>query len=1147
VFGSARGWLAAQLSAKHRPLIIVCKNRKAAEEIRADLEFFSPEHRTLLYPSWETIPFELVSPAPDIAGLRLRTLYELSHGLAEVVVTSADALLHSVPPKQFIEALTFRVRAGDAATRVEIAQQLENAGYQSVSLVEAPGEVAVHGLVIDVFPAFGRVPLRIEFEDERITSIKEFDPETQRSSGSLTEVVLTPVRESIPLHSRPEWKELLLKGLEHVKDRAAELETPVRELTRITDALAQGSVYPGMEIISSLALQQSASFFDFVPAHASMFILDGIGCQQALDTLDDSIEERAQRLADEHYLFPRREALFLTPAKVFESLERFERFTVDHLEVLDELKDSDQAPVHFRSEANTELTTKLKTKVGTGDGMKPLSDFVTRFRKKGYDVAFVVGSQARAERLQRLLLEIDFDAPSLASSGNQWIAAPHRYPVVILQGHLTDGFSLHEQKLLFIAEHEVFSEKSYRTSRKAKTSLKRLLGTLSLLNNGDHVVHVDYGVGKYCGLLHREVEGSESDFLHIEYADSVLFLPVQNIGKIQKFVAAEGQQPALDKLSSTRWVKTKQKVREQVATLAGDLIKLYASRSIVKGWRFEPFGAEDERFAEQFPFDETPDQLKAIEESLADLAEDKPMDRLVCGDVGFGKTEVAIRAAFKVVQHARQVAVLVPTTILTEQHYQSFINRFQGYPTKLGCLSRFHTAEENKKTLEQLASGELDIIVGTHRLLSRDVVFKDLGLLIIDEEHRFGVKQKEKLKALKKNVDVLTLTATPIPRTLHMSLLGIRDISLISTPPVDRRVIRTYTATYDEALIRDVVLRELQRGGQCFYVHNRVQNIDITTSLLQRLVPEARFGFAHGQMTERQLEPIMRRFMNKELDVLVSTSIIESGIDIPNANTMIIDRADTFGLAQLYQLRGRVGRSSRQAYCYFLIPKTRTLGGEAQQRLKALQALDDLGLGFNLAMRDLEIRGAGNLLGREQSGSVLAVGFELYSKILKEAILNLKGEEVDVRESIDPEIKLGMSAFIPDNYIPDVSERLVLYQRFAAITTMEETDLLIEEVRDRFGPLPKETLNLAELMRLRALLRIYGVVRAEFANKKLLLSFSPQAPVDVQKILALEKREPKRFKFGKALTLSILTTFEVLESPAELLPVVEQVLNEIAR
>ncbi|MCB0311539.1 MAG: transcription-repair coupling factor, partial [Bdellovibrionales bacterium] len=584
-------------------------------------------------------------------------------------------------------------------------------------------------------------------------------------------------------------------------------------------------------------------------------------------------------------------------------------------------------------------------------------------------------------------------------------------------------------------------------------------------------------------------------------------------------------------LGSTRWARTKKKVRESVVSLAGELIKLYAARSVANGYAFEHFNSEDEAFADGFPYDETADQLSAIEETLADMTKQTPMDRLVCGDVGFGKTEVALRAAFKSVQESRQVAVLVPTTVLVEQHYRTFLNRFIGYPIRVGAVSRFYKPAENKATLEQVANGQIDIVIGTHRLLSKDVNFKNLGVLIIDEEHRFGVKQKERLKQMRTSVDVLTLTATPIPRTLHMSMLGVRDISLISTPPTDRRVIKTYITNRDDTLIRDAILREIRRGGQVFFLHNRVQNIDIVTAGLCELVPEARFQFGHGQMSEKELEKIMLDFVDRKFDILVSTTIIESGLDIPNANTILIDRADTFGLAQLYQLRGRVGRSDRQAFCYLLIPNSRSLNVEAEKRLQALQSLDDLGLGFNLAMRDLEIRGAGNLLGKEQSGNVIAVGFDLYTKILKEAVLNLSGKELDLEQTIDPEVKIPINAYLPEPYIPDVSERLVLYQRLSTLSSSEEADKIRVEMEDRFGPLSSEAMNLLGIMRIRSLLKHFGVVRFEATGSKYVLSFSQRASVDPQKIIELVQKEPARYSFSKSYVLSVTRGREASDDP----------------
>lgn len=1145
LYGGAKAWLLSDLKRRHRRIVIVCKDEKSCEELTSDVSFFCGDREIISLPAWETLPFEPVSPQTLISAERLRALHRLRSEESFIGIVSVTALAQRVLPPQFTDRFSFSLLEGQEVSRDELARKLEAAGFLPVSLVEEIGEMAVRGAVVDFFPAGHREPLRVEFEAGRVSKLKYFNPDSQRSTSGAKSILVTPVRERLASGAF-EDASFADSVEEKIKQRAKELETPPREVVVALNALRNASDFPGIELLNVFAFDRLVSVFDYLPSDTTIIVNDEIEIGRNLDAHWELIEERESRLAKEHQLFPRKENLYLPPSEVSEQLRVRSRVFIDQLDILSE--DSKNTLVHhIRTVPNTELAVRSKSKIGTGNALKPLASALSRIRRDDYHVAFVVGSPVRAERLQRLLLDINVDARVPGLNGGEWLASPHRYPIVILQGYLSAGMLLPEQRLAFISENEIFAERSYRRGAGKRTTLKRLMSSLAQLQEGDYVVHVDYGIGIYHGLKHLEVEGMESDFLHIEYADSRLYLPVQNIGKIQKFTAAEGQKPVLDKLGTNTWIRTKQKVKDSVVTLAGDLIKLYATRSVSKGWRFEPQGAEDDRFADGFPFDETPDQLKAIEETLEDMSDDKPMDRLVCGDVGFGKTEVALRAAFKCTQHARQVAVLVPTTILVEQHRSNFMNRFVGMNVKVGAVSRFYPPAENKRTLDAVANGEIDIIIGTHRLLSQDVRFKDLGLVIIDEEHRFGVKQKEKLKQLKRQVDVLTLTATPIPRTLHMSLLGIRDISVISTPPNDRRVIRTYVAEHSDSLIRDTILRELQRGGQCFVVHNRIEGIDLFTADLQTLVPEARFQFAHGQMNESELENIMQRFLKREIDVLVSTTIIESGLDIPNANTIVIDRADTFGLAQLYQLRGRVGRSTRQAYAYLIIPQTRKLGAEAQQRLKALQSLDDLGLGFNLAIRDLEIRGAGNLLGKEQSGNVLAVGFELYTKILKEAVLNLKGEELALEESVDPEVKLGLHAFIPDVYIPDVSERLVLYQRLASIASDSEAAELSSEIEDRFGPLPLETTNLVELMRYRAMLKRFGVLKAEVIKSKLLLTLSPRSPVDPARIVKLVQESPEKFKFSRGQALSVTLEKERPETPNEVYALTDLVLKRIRK
>lgn len=1150
--GSACGWYISSLLAECPRAVIVCKDRRAADELVDDLHFYAGPGSGSLFPSWETLPMELVSPGTDVSAVRLRAIAAITRGDPFVLVTSAEALVQKLVAIEALEAHSRVLSLNAEASREGLVSSLMDAGFSPARNVAEVGEFSAKGLVVDFFPSTSPYPVRVELRDGAIVRMQLFSPESQRALSDIPQAEILPVRElALPLwHSQ--HRELVVNRL---KERASATGAPPREVEKVLQALEQREEYPGLELLQYLAAPTPLpTLLDILPEDTRIITVDGHQAFRAIEEFCESCRERSARLEEEQLLIP-------CAADVYDDEETICKKLMSRAAVeLSGVHDAapDERVENVRSESTTDLATRMRSAVGSGSAFQPLKEYLDAWRNKGFSIAFSVGSTSRAKRLQDILLDIGTDAPILTTHAQGWIQAPRRAAVTIIVGHLSSGCRLPNAKLCFVSENEVFSERSYRSSSVPKLSAKRLLSALSLLKEGDYIVHIDYGIGVYHGLRHVTVEGVLGDFLQIEYSDSRLYLPAHQIGKIQKFVATEGQQPHVDKLGSTRWFRTKKKIRDSIVTLAGDLIRLYASRSVAKGWRFEPEGAEDERFADSFPFDETPDQRKAISETLTDLATDKAMDRLVCGDVGFGKTEVAIRAAFKCAQHARQVAVLVPTTILVEQHKKSFIDRFAGYPAKIAAVSRFYSAAENQKTLDAVASGDVDIVIGTHRLLQHDVQFKDLGLLIIDEEHRFGVKQKERLRSYRANVDVLTLTATPIPRTLHMSLLNIRDISLIQTPPVDRRAVHTYVAERDDALVRDTILREVRRGGQVFFIHNRVQNIALVTSHLAELVPEARFEFAHGQMTETSLEPIMRRFLNKEIDVLVTTTIIESGLDVPNANTMIIDRADQFGLAQLYQLRGRVGRSKRQAYAYMLVPHLRSLTGEAHERLKVLQSLDSLGAGFNVAIRDLEIRGAGNLLGKEQSGNVLSVGFDMYCRILQEAVADLKGDEPLLEDIVDPDVRIvGVDAFIPESYVPDIGERLVLYQRLSNIRDDAEAFDLQREIEDRFGPGSEEVDNLFLLMRYRGLLRSYGIVKSEVTPHKTSLTFSPLAllrdghkptsntRVDGLKALNLVQKHPHEYRFGRGNTLSILLKAEKQASLSGLIQQVAHVLREV--
>jgi transcription-repair coupling factor (superfamily II helicase) len=1104
-----------------RQLVVVERNADIAE-LAEDLREWTGSENIFELPCWDCLPFEPVAPSADISAKRLEAARALLGSSTAIVVSSPEGLMQKIAGRQHAFVQLLELRPHTEISRSHFIEHLIDCGFRRSTLVEDVGDFAVRGAVIDFYPASRNQPVRAEWDADTLAELRLFDTQSQRSQETIASQMVASVREWIPAsRAAADWRERLRRQAEH-------LQVPLREGNRLLSAFEHDEHFPEQELLAYLIADSTPVISPDVSREWAFITEDSAALIERAGEHEAYVRERfARNIEQSEDIIPNREDVYLSQKEFEETIEAFSM----HIEcgAVHIVGDSSEEELrNFPSHSLREVTERLK---GAPEGGKisPLASCIHRYREDGYAIALVIGSPARAKRLAEKLLEFNLlvaQEPDLHIF--QW-RARRKPALVLLSGNVSRGAVFPDEHMVVISESDIFSERSTRGKRRRTPSMKKLLNSLAQLKVGDYLVHVDYGIGIYRGLRQFKSDGVASDLLEIEYADSVLCVPVHNIAHVQKFSGPEGQEPRIDKLRSLRWTQTKAKIRKSLETLAGELIRLYAARSVAKGWRFEPMNSEDEKFAEDFAYDETADQWRAIEETLGDMASDKPMDRLICGDVGFGKTEVALRAAYKCFQHQRQVAVLAPTTILAEQHYETFRKRLMDSPAQVGIVSRFHSPQQNKNTLAALAAGKIDIIVGTHRLLSRDVGFYDLGLLIIDEEHRFGVKQKERLKQFKKQVDVLTLTATPIPRTLHMSLLDIRDISLIRTPPVDRRSVRTFVASVDHQLIRDALLRELHRGGQSYVVHNRVQGIEIYCAQLQELVPEARFAFAHGQMSEGQLEKIMHRFLTKEIDVLVCTTIIESGIDIPTANTILIDRADRFGLAQLYQLRGRVGRSSLQAFCYFLVPKRAKMTAEAARRLHALESLDELGHGFELALRDLEIRGTGNLLGKEQSGSVLAIGFELYTRILKEAVANLRDEDLALDEIVEPELKVDIDASIPDWYIPDVSEKLVLYQRLASVGHADEVQSLRDEIRDRFGPLPSETERYLELMVFRCELVRIGAVKADVRKEKTQISFHRQARVDAARILELVAQESDLFSFGRNLTLTIFYPSELWE------------------
>jgi transcription-repair coupling factor (superfamily II helicase) len=1114
--GGARAYFVWRFLAQHpRPSLIVLPSAKAAEAFVDDLRFFWHEdesappfsRRIHYFPAWDVVPFEDLSPTAEVIAARIEGLYHLQQTKAPIIVTTADALLQRVPPRaHFSERLRYLVE-GDEVDLDALAVQLDDWGYRRVPLVEDRGDFSVRGGILDIFPPAHPQPLRIELVGDLIESIREFEPVSQRSLDRQPEFLILPVRE---FDARGRSNREALRAIEA---RAFELEIRRQERLQILEGLTNGLLFPGVEFFLPYFYESLDTLAAYLPADTLVWI-DGAGeVDAALEHAWTEVERRATERTGEHRFLPPVEQLYITPSEWRAAFVDRPTIELEPLDLLASEGDAQHISVHSFLTRDLKIEHSAKRKEAS---FAPVAARVRAWCEEGHHVVLVVSTPQQAERLTRLFANhdvvVDRDTDTIAQTlGSSTPRARLVRPHLVL-GHLRDGFRIPDERLVVVTEADIFGEARQRR-RARRVEVTQLLKNLSELKPDDFVVHIDHGVGRYRGLKHLRVADTEGDFLHLEYAGGDrLYLPVDRISLVQKYVGSDGAAPALDKLGGTSWDTVKRKTRESIFAMAKELLDIYATREIMERRTFSTPDQYFREFEAAFAFEETPDQQHAIDEVLADMQRPKPMDRLICGDVGFGKTEVALRAAFLAVLDGRQVAVLVPTTVLAQQHYNTFRQRFEGYPVRVEMLSRFLTRTEAQTVVKGVASGEVDIVIGTHRLFQKDIAFKNLGLLVVDEEHRFGVAHKERIKQMRKLVDVLTLTATPIPRTLQMSLLSIRDLSVIETPPIDRLAIRTYLTRYDEGLIREAILREMGRGGQVFFVHNRVETIEIRARRLRELVPEAVITVAHGQMHERDLERVMAAFFAKKTHVLVCSAIIESGLDIPNANTIIIDRADHFGLAQLYQLRGRAGRSHERAYAYLMIPGEQLITREAQLRLRALQELDDLGGGFKLAAHDLEIRGAGNLLGKQQSGHIAAVGFELYQQMMEEAVRELRGEHVAAE--VEPEIQLGFPAYIPATYIPDENQRLVFYRRLAAIRGRSDLDEIANELQDRYGPIPPLADSFLRIMDLRRSLKEYMVIRAVLRDGVVSLQFHQDAKVNVQRLVQLVHKSKGRFKLS---------------------------------
>ena len=1125
--GGGRALLIAEsYRVRPAPFLVLAAGGTEAEALAGDLALFLGEGRTTpalerrvhLFPAWDVPAFEPLSPSAAVVADRLAALFHLLQGRDPIVVTTAEAVaLRLLPRPVLAEAVRYLVEGDEVATDV-LAAHLASWGYQRVPLVEDRGEFSIRGGLVDVFPALEPAPLRLEMDGDRIERIRSFDPDTQRSQDPREEVVLLPAREASLAHlCAPDARRA-------VETRAVEIGMPRLERHALADALENGLFFPGVEFLAPYVYAGGlGSFFDYLPVGTRLWIDEPAQAESAWEAAWDSAATRAREAEGAARFFAPPERLFLAPAEVRAALAPLPTVEMDALVGLV------GAPgrAHVSCYVLTDLVAARAPQAAPT--MKPVADRIRAWTAEGRRTFLVVPGPAQPVRLQKLLEQHDVHAAIAAEPLPALFAADERQPAargggqpLIIDGTLSQGFRLPAEPWVFIGEEDLFGERRQQR-RTRKVSAADVLSSLAELKADDYVVHVDHGIGLYRGLKHLTVADTEGDYLHLEYqGGDRLYLPVDRINLVQKYVGGgDGAKPALDKLGGTAWERVKAKTREALLSMARELVEIGAKRQALQGERYDDAGDPlYQEFEARFAFDETQDQQRAIDEVLADLGAERPMDRLVCGDVGFGKTEVAMRAAFVVVMAGRQVAVLVPTTVLAQQHFDTFRERFAGYPMRIEMLSRFRSTAENRAVVAGLSDGTVDVVVGTHRLLQKDVAFKRLGLLVIDEEHRFGVRDKERIKTLRALVDVLTLTATPIPRTLQMALSGIRDLSVIESPPPDRLAIRTYVTRADDHVVRDAVLREIRRGGQVFFVHNRVDSIDRQAAHLRELVPEATIAVAHGQMGERELEQVMDDFMHGRANVLVCSAIIESGLDIPRANTIIINRADTFGLAQLYQLRGRVGRSNVRAYAYLLIPGEHLIGKDAHKRLQALQELDELGGGFRLAAHDLEIRGAGNMLGKQQSGHITAVGFELYTQMMEEAVREVRGETVTTE--VEPEIQLGIPAYIPESYVEDVNQRLILYKRLAGIRGATDLAAIVDELHDRFGPPPPLVDSLVRVMELRRALKDLLVTAVRMRGEAVVFEFHPDTPVQADTLPALVKKEKGRVRLFPDSRLSYL-------------------------
>jgi transcription-repair coupling factor (superfamily II helicase) len=1111
------------------PLTVVTATTKQAEEFQLDLLYFETcffpdqESRILYFPAHDLEPYQGVGPHPEISMLRMRALWRLSQTSEPVLIVPLEAALQLLPPKEHFGRAYQKLEWTDARGPTEIASVLRGLGHREKDLVASPGEFSLRGGILDFYSPAEPLPVRMEFFGNNVESMRTFDPATQRSVKEVEAATLLAMKEFIPVQSEIDsWGEFSstrwASSFYH------------EELADKTEQLLEFGSFEGYEQFAAAFFNRRATILEYLPAGCCLVMDEPVALADAYSRQQAEYRKRYEQV---HEVY----RIALEPEEMFESWEKL---------VSDSRKQLSLSLCDFVPEPSPEqflIEYPFQSGRQFHGQVQEIVQDALRLQETGTTTFFILPTVGKAERLTEILKE--YEAPvSFFHSAFEGVgeASLHgRMNVVI--GQLSRGFKNPESQVAVLTEDDLFGESRPATQRTPRRAAGAFVSDLRDLKIEDYVVHVDHGIGQFLGLQTMFVDGKEKEFLILSYSEEdKLYVPVERLDLVQKYMGASDAPPRLDRLGSNVWQKTKSKAKASVKEMAEKLLQLYAYRQTVKGHEYPVDDPLQHEFEDAFEYQETAHQMAAIEDVKSDMESDKPMDRLICGDVGYGKTEVAMRAAFKAANNGKQTAILAPTTILVFQHFHTFRKRFEMFPIRIEMVSRFRSRAEIKKTLQETTEGKVDILIGTHRLLSKDVHFLDLGLLIIDEEQRFGVTHKEKLKEMKKNVDALALTATPIPRTLQMALMGFRPLSVIETPPKDRLAIQTNILKYSEDTIAAAIHAELKRGGQVYFVHNRVETIYSIASTIKRLLPEARVAVAHGQMDEKDLEDVMMKFIDHEFDVLVSTTIIENGIDIPLVNTLIVNRADRFGLSQLYQLRGRVGRSHRRAYAYFLIPSEQELTPVARKRLAALREFTDLGSGFRLAALDLEIRGAGNLLGGEQHGHIAALGFELYCRMLEQTVKEMQGQQATPDFSTN--LNLNLDLRIPDHYIPNMSQRLSLYKRIATVSSDQQLASVRDEMTDRFGPIPGTVENLLEYGRIKMKAERLKIRSVDRADGNLFLQLNPEGQINVDSVLQfLQKNNGSRLSPAGVLSYPA----EKLHVPENLFSTLNTVLDELGR